>query len=134
MSIDARLAELGITLPDAPAPAANYVPFVLVGNLLHISGQISANADVLPARLDRDRFDFYGAALLGIKDVGKGRHFRYAGIGITFVADAVRDGGVDRFEIATPQPVVACTAVQLVGTGCAVQFVGAGEHFERAFM
>ena len=28
--IDARLAELGITLPDTPAPAANYVPFVVV--------------------------------------------------------------------------------------------------------
>ena len=39
--IEARLAELGITLPDAPAPAANYVPFVQVGDLVFISGQIS---------------------------------------------------------------------------------------------
>ncbi|MEM1100263.1 MAG: RidA family protein [Pseudomonadota bacterium] len=39
---EARLAELGVTLPDAPAPAANYVPFVRVGDLVHVSGQISA--------------------------------------------------------------------------------------------
>ncbi len=44
MSIEARLAELGVTLPAAPAPAANYVPFVVSGNLVHISGQISQNA------------------------------------------------------------------------------------------
>jgi enamine deaminase RidA (YjgF/YER057c/UK114 family) len=43
-SIEARLSELGVSLPDAPAPAANYVPFVVVGNLVHISGQISQNA------------------------------------------------------------------------------------------
>ncbi len=41
MSIEAKLAELGVTLPDAPAPAANYVPFVQVGDLVHVSGQIS---------------------------------------------------------------------------------------------
>ncbi|VDC21252.1 RidA family protein [Pseudogemmobacter humi] len=43
MSIEARLAELGITLPDAPAPVANYVGFVQTGNLVHVSGQISQN-------------------------------------------------------------------------------------------
>ena len=38
---DQRLADLGITLPDAPAPAANYVPFVRSGAMLYVSGQIS---------------------------------------------------------------------------------------------
>lgn len=42
-TIDARLAELNITLPDAPAPAANYVPFVISGDLVFVSGQVSAD-------------------------------------------------------------------------------------------
>jgi enamine deaminase RidA (YjgF/YER057c/UK114 family) len=45
MSIDQRLAELGITLPEAAAPVAAYVPAVLTGNLLHISGQVSFAED-----------------------------------------------------------------------------------------
>lgn len=43
--IDARLAELGITLPAAPAPAANYIPYVVAGDLVFVSGQISMDAD-----------------------------------------------------------------------------------------
>ncbi len=35
-----RLAALGITLPEAAAPAANYVPTVLHGDILYISGQL----------------------------------------------------------------------------------------------
>ncbi len=39
-SIDEKLAEMGLSLPDAPAPAANYVPFVQTGKLVHVSGQV----------------------------------------------------------------------------------------------
>ena len=40
-TISARVAELGLTLETASAPAANYVSYVQEGNLLYISGQIS---------------------------------------------------------------------------------------------
>ncbi len=42
-NFEARLAGLGVTLPSAPAPAANYVPFIQSGNLVFVSGQISSN-------------------------------------------------------------------------------------------
>lgn len=47
MSISEKLAELGVSLPDAPAPAANYVPFVQVGSTVYVSGQISNGPDGL---------------------------------------------------------------------------------------
>lgn len=43
--IEARLKELGIELPAAPIPVANYVPALQAGNLLFISGQIAKAAD-----------------------------------------------------------------------------------------
>ena len=42
-----KLSELGITLPNAPIPAANYVPFVKVDNIVYVSGQISIGSDGL---------------------------------------------------------------------------------------
>ena len=38
--VEARLKEMGITIPDAPAPAANYVPWMRTGNLIHVAGQV----------------------------------------------------------------------------------------------
>ena len=38
--IEARLKELGVTLPAPPVPVASYVPYVITGNLVFISGQI----------------------------------------------------------------------------------------------
>ncbi|MCZ4352560.1 RidA family protein [Roseovarius aestuarii] len=42
---ESKLADLGITLPDAPAPAANYVPYVQSGDLVFVSGQVSQDAN-----------------------------------------------------------------------------------------
>ena len=53
--IETRLSDLGVTLPEAPAPAANYVPFVVVGNLVHVSGQISQDeTGLIKGRLGAD--------------------------------------------------------------------------------
>ena len=46
-AIDTRLEELGLTLPEAAAPAANYVPYVQTGNLIVVSGQITLNNGTL---------------------------------------------------------------------------------------
>src|SRR5438132_12824470 len=56
MSIDQRLAELGITLTQPAAPVAAYVPAVECGGLLHISGQISFAEDgsLIMGRLGED--------------------------------------------------------------------------------
>ena len=40
--IDARLSELGIELPEAVAPVANYIPFVVSGGLVFVAGQVTS--------------------------------------------------------------------------------------------
>ncbi len=40
MDINGRLKDLGITIPKAPPPAANYVPYQIMGNQVIVSGQI----------------------------------------------------------------------------------------------
>jgi enamine deaminase RidA (YjgF/YER057c/UK114 family) len=56
MSIDQRLADLGIALPEPAAPVAAYVPAVEAGGLLYISGQISFDweGNLIKGRLGED--------------------------------------------------------------------------------
>lgn len=62
-AIEARLSALNITLPDAPAPAANYVPFVRTGNQIFVSGQVSAGPDgFIKGKLGADMSVEEGAA------------------------------------------------------------------------
>ena len=63
-TIQARLLELGIDLPAAVAPIANYVPFVRTGSLLIVSGQLPLDNGKLPDRfkgkLGKDVFNEAG--------------------------------------------------------------------------
>jgi enamine deaminase RidA (YjgF/YER057c/UK114 family) len=59
--IDAKLAELGLSLPEAAAPVAAYVPAVEAGGLLHISGQLPfKDGQLMTGRLGEDRDLAYG--------------------------------------------------------------------------
>ncbi len=63
MSIDARLAELGHSLPEAAAPVAAYVPAVEAGGLLHVSGQLPfRDGALMTGRVGEDRDEAYGVA------------------------------------------------------------------------
>ncbi|WP_422373994.1 RidA family protein [Roseibium sp.] len=46
--IEDKLQAMGIILPDAPAPLGNFLPFLIDGSHLHISGQISVGLDGKP--------------------------------------------------------------------------------------
>ena len=87
-TIESRLAALGLTLPDAPAPVANYVPTCVTGGLLFVSGQVSRKADghVIKGRL--------GAGL----DVAQGREAaKVCALNILAQAKAAL-GSLDRIE------------------------------------
>jgi enamine deaminase RidA (YjgF/YER057c/UK114 family) len=56
MTPEEKLASLGLVLPQAPVPVANYVPFRFAGTLLYLSGQgpKRVNGTYRPGRLGRD--------------------------------------------------------------------------------
>jgi enamine deaminase RidA (YjgF/YER057c/UK114 family) len=65
MSAEKRLLELGIVLPQAPAPGGNYLSAKGVGSLLYLAGAISTNADGVitgTAGADRSIAEGYAAA------------------------------------------------------------------------
>ena len=60
-AIQSKLAELGLTLPEAAAPVAAYVPAVEAGGLLHVSGQLPfKDGQLMTGRLGEDRDLEYG--------------------------------------------------------------------------
>jgi enamine deaminase RidA (YjgF/YER057c/UK114 family) len=61
-TIEQRLAELGVSLPDAPAPAANYVPHVTVGDTVYVSGQVPMKDGALIVGKLGDDMDVAGGA------------------------------------------------------------------------
>ncbi len=100
-NIDTRLNDLGITLPDAPAPAANYVPFVQTGNLVYISGKISIGADgLILGKLGENMSDASGVAAA-----------RRCGMGLLAQLKAACDGDLDRVKrVVKLGGFVNCTA------------------------
>jgi len=130
-SIEARLAELGIVLPQPVAPVANYAPFVRVGDLVHISGQVSTDAGggikgVVGEDVDMDRARA-AARLCGINLIAQ---MRAACDGdLTRVARVVKlagfvQAGPSFFEI--PQVVNGCSDLMVAAFG------EAGRHARSA--
>ncbi|MBL8838471.1 MAG: RidA family protein [Alphaproteobacteria bacterium] len=86
--VDARLAELGITLPSPAAPAANYVPTVRSGNLVFVAGQVTFDAQGKPQFIGKLGREF---------DVAQGQQAaRLCGINILAQMKAALGGDLDR--------------------------------------
>ncbi len=101
--IEARLDKLGIELPQAPPPAANYIPFVVAGNLVFVAGQVTVeNGEVkFKGRLgeDMDIDEGYQAArLCGLNLIAQAREA--AGGDLDRIKRVVKLGG---FVNATPE-------------------------------
>jgi enamine deaminase RidA (YjgF/YER057c/UK114 family) len=88
MTPEEKLASLGLTLPEAPKPLANYVPYRWAGNLLYLSGQGPRNPDgsLCIGRLGRDTSLDQGYA-----------HARLTGLGLLAAAKAAI-GELSRIE------------------------------------
>ena len=85
-SIEKRLSELGINLPKPAAPVANYVPYVISGKLVFISGQVSLGPDgLLTGKLGADL------------DVEKGvEAARLCGVNLLAQLNVATSGDLDR--------------------------------------
>ena len=129
-AIDRKLAELGLTLPEAAAPIAAYVPAVEAGGLLHISGQLPfRDGVVMTGRLGEDGKDLaYGqeaaqrCALMLVAQIK-------AAVGLDRVARIVKLGVfVNSAGDFTDQPQVANGASELM----VALFGDAGRHARSA--
>ena len=130
MSIEARLTELGITLPVAAAPVAAYVSTVEAGGMLHISGQISLGPDgLMTGRLGKDRELDYGVAAARICGLNLIAQMKAALGSLDRVERIVKLGAfISSTPSFTDQPKVANGASELMVN----VFGDAGKHARSA--
>ncbi len=96
-----KLKELGIELPVPASPVANYVPYVITGNLLYISGQLPMNGQAVMVQ------GVLGGSL-GVPDGQRGA--RQCAVNLLAQANAALDGDLDRIVRVVKLGVfVACT-------------------------
>ncbi|HEX2257830.1 MAG TPA: RidA family protein, partial [Afifellaceae bacterium] len=84
-----RLARMGVTLPQASTPAANYVPFVRHGDLLFISGQLP---------LENGRLVYAGKLGTAVTLADGQKAARLCAINVLAQAAAALDGDLERIE------------------------------------
>ncbi|WP_170308132.1 RidA family protein [Aurantiacibacter suaedae] len=116
MTIAARLAELGITLPVAAAPVAAYVPVVVSGNLAHVSGQLPfIDGKLVTGRLGDDVSLEDGAAAARACALMILAQLESAGISLDRVSRVVKLGAfINSAADFTDQPKVANGASELM--------------------
>ena len=130
MTIAARLAELGLTLPVAAAPVAAYVPVVVSGNLAHVSGQLPfIDGKLVTGRLGDDVSLEDGAAAARACALMILAQVEAAGISLDRVSRVVKLGAfINSTADFTDQPKVANGASELM----AEVFGDLGKHARAA--
>ena len=130
--IEENIARLGITLPDAPPPAANYLPYIVSGNLVFVAGQlpmVDGRLDVL-GKVGRDITTEEAAGLARICAINLLAQAKAAAGGdLSRVSRVVKLGGfVACTDSFTEQPEVINGASDLM-----VEIFGsAGQHARLA--
>lgn len=128
--IDAKLAELGLTLPRPAAPVAAYVPVVVAGGLAHVSGQLPfIGGDFVKGRLGEDVTLEQGVAAAQACGLMILAQLRAALGSLSRVEQVVKLGGfVNSTGDFTDQPKVVNGASELM----AAVFGEAGKHARSA--
>lgn len=130
-AIETRLAELGVKLPEAAAAAGNYVPYVVAGDMVYISGQLPTGPDgLIKGKLGDDMSVEAGAMAAGYCAVALLSQLKAAcGGDLDRVVRVVKLGG---FVNSTPdfgdQPKVINGASDMMVTA----FGDAGRHARAA--
>lgn len=125
-----RLAELGLTLPDPAAPVANYAPWVMTGNQLFVSGQISLGpSGLVSGRLGETMTIEDGQAAARLCAINLIAQFKAATGDLTRVKRVVKLGG---FVCAAPDFTDIPKVINGASDLMVAVFAEAGRHARSA--